>query len=190
MVLFGRINPINAKVSVLLDKPTFLEGENITGRVNVESDEAVKVDEIRLEIRATETYLTTRMVHDRYGAHPTTVRETRTVHSENVRISPGFDMPKGFKDQFPFSVSIPPLRPTMPNGVIERRIKGVVAVKGRPDKTHEITVNVSYAPQVGAAPAPAQVVVKEIVKVPCKYCGALIPVESERCPNCGAKFSR
>jgi RNA polymerase subunit RPABC4/transcription elongation factor Spt4 len=34
------------------------------------------------------------------------------------------------------------------------------------------------------------VVVKEVVKVPCKYCGALIPIESQRCPNCGAKFTK
>lgn len=190
MVLFGRLNPINAKVSVLLDKPTFLEGENITGRVAVDSDESVKVDEIRLEVRITETYLATRVVYDRYGAHPTTVRETKTIHSENVRVSPGFDMPKGFKDEFPFSIALPPVRPTMPNGVIERKIKGVVAVKGRPDKVHEVTVNVSYGPVGAGVPAPAQVVVKEVVKVPCKYCGALIPIESQRCPNCGAKFSK
>jgi ribosomal protein L40E len=190
MVLFGRLNPINAWVSVLLDKPTFLEGENITGRVAVDSDEEVKVDEVRLEIRITETFLTTRIVHDRYGSRPTTVQETKILHSENVRISPGFNMPKGFRDQFPFSIALPPVRPTMPNGVIERRIKGVVAVKGRPDKVHEITVNVSYAPVGVGVSAPAQVMVKEVIKVPCKYCGALVPVESQRCPNCGAKFMK
>lgn len=126
------------------------------------------------------------MVYDKYGAHPTTVRETRTLHSEDIRVAPGFDMPKGFKDEFPFSIGMPPLRPTMPNGVIERKIKGVLAVKGRPDKTHEISVNVSMA--AGPVAAPAQVVVKEVIKVPCKYCGALIPIESSRCTNCGAKL--
>lgn len=80
--------------------------------------------------------------------------------------------------------------PTMPGGVIERKLKGVVAVKGRPDKTQEINVNVSAAAYTPTAPAPGQVVVKEIVKAPCKYCGTLIPVEDQRCPNCGTKFGR
>jgi len=180
---FGRLNPINVKVSVLLDKPTFLEGETITGRVVLNSDEAVHVDEIRLEIRVTESFYTRKTVWSSGHASETTVRETNSLHSEDVT--------KGFKDEFPFSINLPPVRPTMPNGVIDREIKGVVAVKGRPDKTQEITVNVSPAAYGSvAAQAPAQVMVKEIIKVPCKYCGALVPVESSRCTNCGAKFAR
>ena len=30
-------------------------------------------------------------------------------------------------------------------------------------------------------------VVKEIVMIPCRYCGALMPQTSTFCPNCGAK---
>lgn len=191
MGLFGRLNPINAKVSVLLDKPSFLEGETITGRLVLDSDEAVHADEIRLEVRVTESYSTIKTVWRSGRPSQTTVRETTSLHSEDVRISGPLDITKGFKDEFPFSTNLPPVRPTMPNGVIDRRIKGVVAVKGRPDKAHEITVNVSYAAYgPAAAQAPAQVMVKEIIKVPCKYCGALIPVESARCTNCGAKFTR
>jgi len=112
-------------------------------------------------------------------------------HAEDVKLSGSLDLYKGYKGEFPFSVSIPPIVPTMPSGAIERKIKGVVAAKGRPDKTQEINVNImpGYAP--GAAPAPSrEVVVKEIVKVPCKYCGALIPVEADRCSTCGAQLRR
>lgn len=188
---FGRFNPINAKVSVLLDKPTFLEGETVTGRLVLDSDEAVRADEIRLEVRITETYQAPAIRHVGRSVTHTMETHVKQIHAEDVRISGSLDISKGHKDEFPFSVNIPPARPTMPNGVINRKIKGVVAVKGRPDKTHEITVNVSYAPYApAAAPAPAQVMVKEIVKVPCKYCGALIPIEATRCTNCGAKFTR
>lgn len=34
------------------------------------------------------------------------------------------------------------------------------------------------------------VIIKEIVKVPCKYCNCLIPQESINCPFCGAPTSR
>ena len=32
-----------------------------------------------------------------------------------------------------------------------------------------------------------EVIVKEIVMIPCQYCGGLIPQTSTFCPNCGAK---
>lgn len=34
------------------------------------------------------------------------------------------------------------------------------------------------------------VIIREIVKIPCKYCGCLIPEESISCPFCGAPLSR
>ena len=42
------------------------------------------------------------------------------------------------------------------------------------------------------APSTEQVViketVKEVVKMPCRYCGTLVPVESQKCPECGARL--
>jgi hypothetical protein len=34
--------------------------------------------------------------------------------------------------------------------------------------------------------APREVIVKEIVMVPCQYCGGLMPQTSSFCPGCGA----
>lgn len=41
------------------------------------------------------------------------------------------------------------------------------------------------AVSLGSQP-PEQVVIKEVVKVKCKYCGTLIPTTAETCPYCGA----
>ncbi|MEW6592819.1 MAG: sporulation protein [Candidatus Hadarchaeota archaeon] len=187
--LFDRLNPINAKVSVQLDKSTFAEGEQITGNVFLDSDENVRADEIRLEVRVTETYQAPAWRYSGGRAYQTMETHVKNLHSEDVRVSGPFDVAKGMKESFPFSFNAPPVRPTMPNGIINRRIKGVVAVKGRPDKTQDASFNVALAPYGAAAPS-GQVVVKEVIKVPCKYCGALISVESQRCSNCGAKLVR
>lgn len=32
--------------------------------------------------------------------------------------------------------------------------------------------------------------IREIVKIPCKYCGTLVDVTLTRCPSCGAPFTR
>jgi len=190
MGLFDRLNPINVKVTVRFDKSTFAEGEEVTGNVYVESDETVHADEIRLEVRVTETYQAPTWRSSGGRTYQTMETRVNYLHSENVRVSGPLDVTKGMKETLPFTFNVPPLRPTMPNGVIERRAKGVVAVKGRPDKTQESIFNVAFAPYGQVAPPAGQVTVKEVIKVPCKYCGALIPVEAQRCSNCGAKLSR
>lgn len=35
-----------------------------------------------------------------------------------------------------------------------------------------------------------KVIVREVVKVPCQYCGTLVEVTEAKCPGCGAQFSR
>jgi len=188
---FKRLDPINADLSVLLNKSTFFEGEQINGKLVLNSDEDVRADEIRLEIRVTETFHAPTFRSVGGQVRQTIETQTKQLHAEDVKISGPLDISKGYKGEFPFTVSIPPMGATMPGGTINRKIKGVVAVKGRPDKTEEIGVNISVTPYAPVAvQAPAQVVVKEIVKVPCKYCGALIPVEADRCSNCGAQLKR
>ncbi|MFZ0890959.1 MAG: zinc ribbon domain-containing protein [Thermoplasmata archaeon] len=63
---------------------------------------------------------------------------------------------------------------------------------------HSATGRVSYAPPPMGPPPPGisltpsgqpavqQIIIKETVKVNCRYCGALIDSTAERCPNCGA----
>ncbi len=34
-----------------------------------------------------------------------------------------------------------------------------------------------------------KIIEREVVKIPCKYCGTLVdPVRNEKCPNCGARL--
>jgi predicted metallopeptidase len=72
-------------------------------------------------------------------------------------------------------------------------IKGVVAVKDRPDitsPTSEIQVVqptvIQAAPTVQAAPVVKEII-REIVMIPCKYCGGLMPQTDTTCPKCGAR---
>jgi hypothetical protein len=65
-------------------------------------------------------------------------------------------------------------------------IKGVVAVDGRPDvtsKVAEIQVTMPSAQPV----IREKEIVREVVMIPCKYCGALMDQLVTVCPNCGAK---
>lgn len=37
--------------------------------------------------------------------------------------------------------------------------------------------------------SPAPTIIREIVKMPCRYCRRLVPVTAERCPSCGAAIA-
>lgn len=181
MRFFKRLDPINADLSVMLDKSTFLDGEPINGKLVLDSDEAVDADEIRVEIRVIETFQAPRL--ERMGGQVRQVMETQTkkLHSEDVKLSGPLEISKGYKGEFPFTVSIPPMAPTMPGGIINRKVKGVLAVKGRPDKTDEVGVNISpVALGSVVVQGPAQ-----IPKVRCKYCNKLTQSDT-KCQNCGA----
>ncbi len=58
-----------------------------------------------------------------------------------------------------------------------RNPDGIVAMPGAP---------VAGVPAMGPV---ERVVIKEIVKIPCRYCGSLIENTSSSCPNCGGSLS-
>ena len=49
------------------------------------------------------------------------------------------------------------------------------------------TVTTAQGVQVQAIPIQKEVITKEIVMLPCSYCGGLMPQTSIFCPNCGAQ---
>jgi hypothetical protein len=76
----------------------------------------------------------------------TVERQTRELYADDIDVSGPLNISKGYKGDFPFTTNvIPPVRPTM-GGLIDRKVKGVIAVKGRPDKTKEIGFSVSPVP--------------------------------------------
>ena len=61
---------------------------------------------------------------------------------------------------------------------------GVVAIDGRPDVTSGTAELQVIRP--AAAPTVVKEIVKEVVMIPCEYCGTLTPQTATSCPNCGA----
>jgi len=200
-----RLTPVRAKVWISFDRPAFFEGEDVGGRVNIDSEEFVQADGVRVETRVYEHY------EERLGKREATLRRWARIRgsvctrfSQNVRVS-GRTESGTVTRSFPFTVNIPPFQPIHQGGSIEYNVKGVVEMSGRPDATGE--TNVSFRPRslapvlmqdpVYSAPAPqhlpsaapslAQIVTREIVKVRCKSCDFLVDLVASRCPNCGRR---
>jgi hypothetical protein len=178
-----KVTPPNVHVSVTLKKQFFSIGENLEGTVQILPGEEVDCDEIRCEIACTERVRKVKRVYN-----PSLKREVEqevwdsaVLFSSKPQLSGPAHLSQGVALSFPFSVPIPPhLPPSMKS--LDRRVewslKGVVAVKGRPDATSKTVELVVVPRELAQQPQPGTVT--------CKYCGTVYSQSLDRCPNCGA----
>ena len=135
MGLFDHLRAPKGKVWISFDKPTFVEGEGVTGKVNVDAGEYIQSLGVRVEARVFENYTELVWVtinNTRVQEHQ---RRQNVLFSRDVQVNGPNDFGAGPTQTFPFSVGMPSCRPTKPGGSIENSLKAVVQVKGRPDLT-------------------------------------------------------
>lgn len=185
-----KITPPNVDISLKLSKSTYYLGDKLEGELLISSSEDFEADEIGVELECVETAKALRYVYDpsRKREVPMEAWESAKLYSAKVPLAGKLHISNGFKGDYPFSVEIPiTLKPTYKG--VDRKvtwtIKGVVAVKGRPDATSR-AIEVQVAQPPAAPVVKEREVIKEVVMAPCKYCGTLFPVTEKFCPRCGA----
>lgn len=186
-----RLTSPTAKVSIQINKNSFALGENVEGTLTVTSTEDFDAKEIRCEIQCVEEAKRTKYVNDPAVNRLVLreVQESSTLYSAKPAVSGPLHITNGFSQSFPFSLNIPAGgRPTFTS--IDSKVtwpfKGVIAVDGRPDITSSM-IDLQVM-QASAAPIIREKeIVREVVMIPCKYCGALMPQTDTVCPNCGAR---
>ena len=178
-----KVTPPNVQVTVALKKQFFSLGENLEGTVQILPGEGVGCDEIRCEIACVERVRKVKRVYSQSLKREVEqeVWESAVLFSSKPQLSGPMHLSEGVALSFPFSVPLPPhLPPSMKT--LDRRaewsLKGVVAVRGRPDATSKTLELVVAQRELAQQPQPATVT--------CKYCGAVYPQSLDRCPNCGA----
>jgi len=105
-------------------------------------------------------------------------------------VSGPLKMNNGYAGTFPLSVNIPAGgRPTYKSvdDNVTWLIKGVIAIDGRLDITSTKTEIQVLQPSAAPAVAVVKEVIREVVMIPCKYCGALMQQTETTCPHCDAK---
>jgi hypothetical protein len=127
MGLFKRFRPSKAKIDLKLDEFAYdATSHRISGRIVVDPQEDVSVDELRLEFGAAEK--------GKIGSF----RFSSSMKKEETSIAGPVKLQKGQHYDKPFQIDIPLLFKRAPFTEIEVKMKGVAAVKGRPDLTHEL----------------------------------------------------
>ena len=194
-----RVTKPKATVSLKLNKNTFALGEKLEGTLTVTSEEEIDATEVRAELRCDE-----KRKKGRYETETRTLpdgrRETRqvwreywetaTIFSENPQGSGPIHVSAGYKGEFPFTTNIPAggqRSYTSMDASVTWSIKGVIGIKGRPD----VTSSTAEIQVVEAPKAPTliteKIIEREVVMIPCQYCGALFPQTMTTCPRCGAQ---
>lgn len=187
--LTGRFTKPKASVSLTIPKSTFELGEDLKGAIVVSSQEEIDATESRAELRCVEKKKREKSEYDERRKR--TIRrvywDQAILHSENPRATGALHLAPGFNKTFPFSVNIPAggrESYDSVDGGVTWSIKAVVAIDGRPDVTSE-TMELQVV-RPAAAPTVVKEIVKEVVMIPCEYCGTLMPQTASACPNCGA----
>jgi len=148
MGLFGKFKAPKATVSVLLDKGEYSSREPLTGKISVSAAEDVDIDEVRLEIWVNEFTRASESIDVGGGTRRTvTTQQNNTIHSGKTTVAGRMHASNGFSQDFPFSINLPPgIPPTYRgrNATNSWKMKGVIAVKGRPDVTgHDMEIQVN-----------------------------------------------
>jgi len=158
MGFLDRLKSPKATIAVQLDKDTFSLREPLAGKVNVSSSEEFDSDEVRIEIWVTEWTKATeqkQLQAQQPGQPPAqqrtvavTAQQTTKLHESKNNVSGRTHFTAGYSNTIPFSIRLPAgIPPTYRSQNVRTTwmMKGVIAVKGRPDVTgYESEVVVTY----------------------------------------------
>jgi hypothetical protein len=186
MSFFKRLVPLKADISMNLQSLTVENGQPFKGTASLNSRDNFHVEGVRMEIRVTESWQEPGLERDSNGNERQVMKNMKsTLFSQDVPVSQQFDMGNGDHKDFPFEVTIPMRSSARYGGSIAYSLKAVVNVKGRPDVTKEaqpMVVPATFVPGGVAAAVPQ----KEVIRVPCEYCGTMLEITSgiTKCPSC------
>jgi len=189
--LKDRVTKPKVSVSLTIPKSTFELGEDLKGAIVVSSQEEFDATEVRAELRCIEKRKREKLEYDeRLRRNVQRVYwDTATLHSSNPRASSALHLTPSTDKTFPFSANIPAGgRESFDSvdGGVTWFIKGVVAIDGRPDVTSETMELQIIRPAAAPTIIKEKEIVKEVVMIPCEYCGTLFPQTATSCPKCGA----
>ena len=187
MGFFKRFTKPKTSVTLIVPKNTVQRGEDLKGSITVASQDEFDATEVRAELRCVEKRRRERTEYnERLKRNVQRVDwDVATLHSSDPKAIGNLHLVPGFNKTFPFSVNIPAAGRESFDGLdanVTWSLKGVVAIDGRPAVTSE-TIELQVIKPVGV---PVAVREKEVVMIPCEYCGSVMPETTTSCPNCGA----
>jgi hypothetical protein len=192
--LSDKTNAPKARIPFTINKSEYFLGEEIKGEVCVISEEEFNASQLYMNLVCRESVKKTRTVTNQYGGRVTQRQEqywdAAVLWSNTYPIFGTARIPKGCNSKYPFVFKIPSVARETYHSVdnnVNWLMNSVLQVNGRPNIQPQ-TFEVLVAKQPVSASVPiSKEIIKEVVLIPCAYCGSLMPQTSIFCPHCGAK---
>jgi ribosomal protein L40E len=190
-----RVTKPTATVSLELANYSFTWGDKLEGKLTVSSEEEFDATEIRAELlclekkKETSRGLTfsTGSQGTSGGLEKSTEWNTAIIFARKLQASGPIHLSAGYHGEFPFSTNVAGGLPSYSGDdrTVTWTVKGVIGIKGRPDVTSQaLGIQVTGAPTTITT---EKIVEREVVMIPCQYCGSLFPQTATTCPKCGAQ---
>jgi hypothetical protein len=192
--LSDKTNAPKTRIPFTINKSEYFLGEEIKGEVWVISEEEFNASQLFMNLACRESVKKTRTVTNQYGERVSQRQEqywdSAVLWSNAYPIFGAVRIPKSCNAKYPFVFKLPSIARETYHSVdnnVNWSISSVLQVNGRPSILPQ-TFEVLVAKQPVSASAPVlKEIIKEVVLIPCGYCGSLMPQTSIFCPNCGAK---
>jgi hypothetical protein len=196
---FKRFRRPKAQLLLSVSKNELALGDELKGVLKVTSQEMLDVEEIGVSLKCVETMTKTRRYQDtvQVGADDRTgypikekvwkeeeYEDVETLHFENTEVSGPMQVGVGFDESYPFVIKLPSIgRETYHsiNNNVLWIVEALMKIKGRRNLFSNNQQILVCKPSESV-----KEVIREVVLIPCSYCGGLMPQTSIFCPNCGA----
>jgi hypothetical protein len=193
-----------AQLSLALDKNQLFFGEEVKGDVSLKSEEDFELEQIKVLLLCEESVKKVRLVEktvrvrkDVYDFEPkrkTVPKEEEyydyaPLYSDEVQVCNSMLVKSGFNKDFPFVIKLPLTGRETYHSVdndITWSVGASMKVKGRKDIQAKGGGEIIVAKPSASTPSTKEVI-REVVLIPCTYCGGLMPNTALFCPNCGAR---
>ena len=136
MGFFKKFSAPKAKIELKLDEVSYEYTDKLTGRITVDPQEDISVDEFRLEFGGNQKI--------KWKKGFSSFSSSSSLETRKVTLAGSTQLQKGQHYEQPFQIDIPLYSKPDPFTEIEIKVKGVVAAKGRPDLANEVKPVINF----------------------------------------------
>jgi hypothetical protein len=186
---WSRFTKPKAKLSLKTEKHELVIGEQARGTVEIKSEEEFDIEGITVGLNCRESVKKTRMVSEtddegEEESHEEEYWDSAILSSDSLKVCNETHIPLGFTKEFPFTIQISSVgRETYHS--VDRNLRWILWATMKVKRRCSIGAECEII--VAKPTATPKEVIREVVLIPCSYCGGLMPQTSLFCPNCGAR---
>jgi len=136
MGIFKRFSAPKAKIELKLNEVAYNYTDKLTGRIVLDAQEDILVDEFRIEFSGSKKV--------KWKKGFSSYSSSSSLASTKIPVGGPINLKKGQHYEQSFQIDMPQYSKPDPFTELEIKVKGVVAVKGRPDLTHEVKPAINF----------------------------------------------